>query len=80
MTRDPAADPAREVTTTDWKAIAQRLLEENQRLRDELDRRHRMHQAKGRAGGKRRLETLTPERRSEIARLAARARWDRRPA
>ena len=29
----------------------------------------------GRIGGKRRLETLSPERRSEIASLAARARW-----
>jgi hypothetical protein len=34
----------------------------------------------GRIGGKR-LETLTPERRREIAQLAARARWQtRRPA
>lgn len=29
----------------------------------------------GRIGGKRRLETLTPERRREIALKAARARW-----
>jgi hypothetical protein len=35
----------------------------------------------GKIGGKRRLETLTPERRREIAQLAARARWQpRRPA
>jgi hypothetical protein len=34
----------------------------------------------GRIGGKRRLETLTPERRREIAQQAARARWQtRRP-
>lgn len=29
----------------------------------------------GRAGAKRRLETLTPERRSAIAKKAAEARW-----
>jgi hypothetical protein len=29
----------------------------------------------GRIGGKRRLETLTPERRQEIALKAAKARW-----
>jgi hypothetical protein len=35
----------------------------------------------GRIGGKRRLETLTPERRRQIAQQAARARWQtRRPA
>jgi hypothetical protein len=34
--------------------------------------------AAGRRGGKRRLETMTPEERSEIARRAARARWRRR--
>ena len=31
----------------------------------------------GRIGGKKRLDTLTPERRSEIARLAAKERWNR---
>ena len=31
-------------------------------------------------GGKARAEQLTPERRSEIARKAAVARWSRRPA
>jgi len=29
----------------------------------------------GRIGGKRRLETMTPERRSEVGRLAALKRW-----
>jgi hypothetical protein len=29
----------------------------------------------GRIGGKRRLETMTPERRQEIGRLAAQKRW-----
>jgi hypothetical protein len=32
----------------------------------------------GRRGGKRRLETMTAQRRSEIARTAALARWRRR--
>jgi hypothetical protein len=31
----------------------------------------------GSMGGKRRAETMTPERRSEIARQAAAKRWDR---
>ncbi len=31
----------------------------------------------GRIGGKRRADALTPERRSEIAQAAARARWDK---
>lgn len=32
----------------------------------------------GRTGGKRRLETITPERRKEIAKKAVMARWDRK--
>jgi hypothetical protein len=32
----------------------------------------------GRIGGKRRLETITPERRKEIARKAVAARWERK--
>lgn len=32
----------------------------------------------GKIGGKRRLETMTPEQRSEIALKAARARWAKR--
>lgn len=32
----------------------------------------------GKIGGKRRLVTLTPERRSELATAAVRARWDKR--
>ena len=32
----------------------------------------------GRVGGKRRLETMTPEQRSEVALKAARARWAKR--
>jgi hypothetical protein len=31
--------------------------------------------ALGRKGGKKRAENMTPERRSEIAKMAARARW-----
>ena len=31
----------------------------------------------GRAGGKARAASLTPERRSEVARVAAAARWER---
>ena len=38
-----------------------------------------MGRAGGRIGGKRRLETLTPARRSEIASRAAQARWARVP-
>jgi hypothetical protein len=34
----------------------------------------------GAKGGKRRLETLTPERRSEIASLAAKKRWSKKNA
>jgi hypothetical protein len=33
----------------------------------------------GRKGGKRRLETMTQEQRSDIAFKAARARWDKTP-
>lgn len=33
--------------------------------------------ALGRKGGKKRAKTLTPERRAEIARKAAKARWDK---
>lgn len=33
----------------------------------------------GKIGGKRRLETLTPEHRSQIALKAAQARWKNRP-
>jgi hypothetical protein len=33
----------------------------------------------GRAGGKRRAETLTPEQRSQSAKRAAKARWSIRP-
>ena len=32
----------------------------------------------GKKGGKRRLETMTPEQRSQVALKAARSRWDRR--
>ena len=32
----------------------------------------------GRIGGKRRLETITPERRKEIARKAVAGRWERK--
>ncbi len=32
----------------------------------------------GKIGGKRRLETMTPEQRSKIALTAARARWNKR--
>lgn len=32
----------------------------------------------GKVGGKRRLETMTPEERSTVARKAARARWKRK--
>jgi len=35
--------------------------------------------AMGRKGGKARAETMTPERRAEIARKAAAKRWDRTP-
>lgn len=43
---------------------------------------YKAHMAKlgekgGKVGGKRRLETITPERRSEIALKAARTRWAR---
>ena len=34
----------------------------------------------GKKGGKARAAKLSPERRSEIARLAAKARWDREKA
>jgi len=34
----------------------------------------------GQRGGKARAESLTPSKRREIARIAARARWNKRPA
>ncbi|HWQ55916.1 MAG TPA: hypothetical protein VN442_19665 [Bryobacteraceae bacterium] len=33
----------------------------------------------GKIGGKKRLDTITPERRSEIARKAAAVRWAKKP-
>jgi hypothetical protein len=33
----------------------------------------------GQRGGKARAQSLTPEKRREIARVAARSRWDKRP-
>ena len=32
----------------------------------------------GKIGGRRRLETMTPEKRREVAQKAAKARWDKR--
>jgi len=44
--------------------------------RDEISRvMAEMGRRGGKIGGKRKLETLTPERRQEIALNAARARW-----
>ena len=44
-------------------------------VRDYLSRQGKRH---GRAGGLKRAARLTPERRSEIARAAANARWAKR--
>ena len=44
------------------------------------DRRVLARRAGGVKGGKARAETLTPERRTEIARAAAKARWSKRTA
>jgi len=38
-----------------------------------------MGQRGGRIGGKRRLQTMTPAQRKEVAKRAARARWGRKP-
>ena len=73
---------------TDVNQLAHQLVEESTAeiadtpadvTPDELSRVMAMIGRKGgRIGGKRRLETLTPERRSEIALKAARARWAKR--
>lgn len=41
------------------------------------DGKDKAAQALGRKGGKKRAETMTPERRSEIARKAAAKRWSK---
>lgn len=41
----------------------------------EIRRKNPAAQELGRLGGKRRAETMTPERRAEIARKAAESRW-----
>jgi hypothetical protein len=53
-----------------------RLSEENQRLRDDLETLREQRRAAGRKGGKRSLETMTPEERTERARTANKARRD----
>jgi hypothetical protein len=46
---------------------------------DEISRvMQALGQRGGRIGGKRRLETMTPEQRSAVALKAARARWSKR--
>jgi hypothetical protein len=53
----------------------------SERHRAEISRiMSEMGEKGGKIGGKRRLETLTPERRREIALSAARARWSKKQA
>ncbi len=71
----------------DFSVIAHRVVQEAtgetepQQVEPELtpDERHAAAVALGRLGGKKggkaRAESLTPERRKEIAKLAAQARW-----
>ena len=47
---------------------------------DQVLERREAAAALGRLGGRARAEKLSPARRAEIARLAAEARWGRRPA
>jgi len=55
------------------------MSEENERADDELrESARKLGRRGGLKGGKARAEKLTPEERKEIARKAARARWDRR--
>jgi hypothetical protein len=46
-------------------------------LLEQVERHQESRVRRGRLGSQARLANLTPERRSEIARNAARARWDR---
>lgn len=46
-------------------------------IRDDVDATKQHHRRGGLKGGKVRAQTLTPEQRAEIARVAARARWKR---
>jgi len=59
------------------KRIAGEATDDTPRVtKDELSRvMSALGQRGGRVGGKRRMETMTPEQRSEIALKAARARW-----
>jgi hypothetical protein len=48
----------------------------------DFEAQYKAHMAKlgkkgGKVGGARRMETMTPERRSEVALKAARARWEK---
>ena len=70
---------------TDPNQLAHQLVREStesapdEATPDEISRVMKAIGAKGgRIGGKRRLETLTPERRSEIALKAAQTRWAKR--
>jgi hypothetical protein len=55
------------------------MSEENEWADDELrESARRLGRRGGLKGGKARAEKLTPEERKEIARKAARARWDKR--
>jgi len=55
------------------------MSEENERADDELrESARKLGRRGGLKGGKARAEKLTPEERKEIARKAARARWDKR--
>jgi hypothetical protein len=53
--------------------------EENERAGEELrEAARKLGRRGGLKGGKARAEKLTPEERKEIARKAAKARWDKR--
>jgi hypothetical protein len=55
------------------------MSEENEWADEELrESARKLGQRGGLKGGKARAEKLTPEERKEIARKAARARWDKR--
>jgi hypothetical protein len=59
----------------DLNRIAHRLVKEGTEEREEPSRAQANGRIGGLNGGKARAEKLSPEQRSEIARKAARARW-----
>ncbi|KKM17571.1 hypothetical protein LCGC14_1674400 [marine sediment metagenome] len=71
-----AAFHERGVWCNDYETLL-RLLDQVEALEERLSKTHIDHVEMGKKGGAARAKALTPERRSEIARTAATARWNK---